>query len=76
MLVLLPFTFCSVQSIKEPLEFLITPVTGSWQVKHSTLFGMAHWMVEHEALAAVAFVGLSLALIALFVALERRYMER
>jgi hypothetical protein len=37
---------------------------------------MAHWMVEHEALAAVAFVGLSLALIALFVALERRYMER
>jgi hypothetical protein len=37
---------------------------------------MAHWMAEHEVLAAAIFVGLSLALIALFAALERRYKEQ
>jgi hypothetical protein len=37
---------------------------------------MAHWMAEHEVLAAVIFVGLSLALIAFFAALERRYKEQ
>jgi hypothetical protein len=37
---------------------------------------MAHWMAEHEILSAALFVGLSLALIALFAALERRYKEQ
>jgi hypothetical protein len=37
---------------------------------------MAHWMAEHEVLAAVIFVGLSLALIFFFAALERRYKEQ
>jgi hypothetical protein len=37
---------------------------------------MAHWMAEHEILAAIIFVGLSLALIAFFTALERRYKEQ
>jgi len=36
---------------------------------------MAHWMAQHEILAAVIFVGLSLALIAFFATLERRYKE-
>jgi hypothetical protein len=36
---------------------------------------MAHWMAEHEVLAAVIFVGLSLALIAIFAAMERRYKD-
>jgi hypothetical protein len=39
-------------------------------------FGMAHWMAEHEILAAVIFVGLSLALIAVFAALEQRYKQQ
>jgi len=34
---------------------------------------MAHWMAEHEILAAIIFVGLSLTLTAIFAALERRY---
>jgi hypothetical protein len=33
-------------------------------------------MNQHEILAAVIFVGLSLALIAFFAALERRYKEQ
>jgi hypothetical protein len=33
-------------------------------------------MSQHEVLAAVIFVGLSLALIAFFAALERRYKEQ
>jgi hypothetical protein len=33
-------------------------------------------MNQHEVLAAVIFVGLSLALIAFFAALERRYKEQ
>ena len=37
---------------------------------------MAHWMVEHEVLAAAIFVGLSLALTAIFAALERRYKQQ
>jgi hypothetical protein len=37
---------------------------------------MAHWMAEHEVLAAGIFVGLSLALIALFAALEQRYKKQ
>jgi hypothetical protein len=37
---------------------------------------MAHWMAEHEALAAAIFVALSLALIALFAAVERRYQDQ
>jgi hypothetical protein len=37
---------------------------------------MAHWMAEHEVLAAVIFVAVSLALIAFFTALERRYKEQ
>jgi hypothetical protein len=36
---------------------------------------MAHWMAEHEVLAAAIFVGLSLALTAIFAALERRYKQ-
>jgi hypothetical protein len=32
---------------------------------------MAHWMAEHEVLAAAIFVALSLALTAFFAALER-----
>jgi len=37
---------------------------------------MAHWMADHEVLAAAIFVGVSLALIAFFAALERRYKEQ
>jgi hypothetical protein len=37
---------------------------------------MAHWMAEHEVLAAVIFVGLSLALTAVFAALERHYKQQ
>jgi hypothetical protein len=37
---------------------------------------MAQWMAEHEVLAAVIFVGLSLALIAIFAALEHRYKQQ
>jgi hypothetical protein len=36
---------------------------------------MAHWMAEHEILAAAIFVALSLALIAIFAALERHYKQ-
>lgn len=39
-------------------------------------YGMAQWMAEHEILAAALFVGLSLALIAIFAALERRYKQQ
>jgi hypothetical protein len=37
---------------------------------------MAQWMAEHEVLAAAFFVGLSVALIVIFAALERRYKEQ
>jgi hypothetical protein len=37
---------------------------------------MAQWMAEHEILAAALFVGLSLALIAIFAALEHRCKEQ
>jgi hypothetical protein len=37
---------------------------------------MAHWMAEHEILAAAIFVALSLALIAIFAALERHYKQQ
>jgi hypothetical protein len=37
---------------------------------------MAHWMAEHEVLAAAIFVGLSLALTAIFAALEHRYKQQ
>lgn len=37
---------------------------------------MAHWMAEHEVLAAAIFVGLSLALTAFFAALERHYKDQ
>ena len=37
---------------------------------------MAHWMAEHEILAAALFVALSLALTALFAALERHYKQQ
>jgi len=37
---------------------------------------MAQWMVEHEILAAAIFVGLSLALVAIFAALEHRYKKQ
>lgn len=37
---------------------------------------MAHWMAEHEVLAAAIFVGLSLALIAIFAALEQHYKQQ
>jgi hypothetical protein len=33
----------------------------------------SQWMQEHEALAAIFFIAVSLALIALFVFLERRF---
>lgn len=36
---------------------------------------MAHWMAEHEILAAALFVALSLALTAFFAALERHYQD-
>ena len=36
---------------------------------------MAHWMAEHEVLAAAIFVGLSLALTAFFAVLERHYKQ-
>jgi hypothetical protein len=37
---------------------------------------MAHWMAEHEVLAAAIFVALSLALTAFFAALERHYKQQ
>lgn len=37
---------------------------------------MAQWMAEHEIMAAAVFVGLSLALIAIFAAVEHRYKEQ
>jgi hypothetical protein len=37
---------------------------------------MASWMSQHEVLAAVIFVGLSLALTAFFAFLERRYKQQ
>jgi hypothetical protein len=37
---------------------------------------MSHWMAEHEILAAAIFVALSLALIAIFAALERHYKQQ
>jgi hypothetical protein len=37
---------------------------------------MARWMAEHEVLAAAMFVGVSLALIAIFAALEHRYKQQ
>jgi hypothetical protein len=36
---------------------------------------MAHWMAQHEVLAAAIFVGLSLALTAFFAVLERHYKQ-
>jgi hypothetical protein len=36
---------------------------------------MAHWMAEHEVLAAAIFVALSLALTAFFAVLERHYKQ-
>lgn len=57
--------------------FRIPNYPCDWKLmgKHSRLMGMAHWMAEHEVLAAVIFVGLSLALIAIFAALEHRYKQ-
>jgi len=50
-------------------------VTGS--ERGSVLgYGMAHWMAEHEVLAAAIFVALSLALTAIFAALEHRYKQQ
>jgi len=37
---------------------------------------MAHWMAEHEVLAAAVFVAVSLALTAVFAALERHYKQQ
>ena len=37
---------------------------------------MAHWMAEHEVLAAAIFVAISLALTAIFAALERHYQQQ
>jgi hypothetical protein len=37
---------------------------------------MARWMAEHEVLAAAIFVALSLALTALFAAMERHYKQQ
>ena len=37
---------------------------------------MARWMAEHEVLAAAIFVALSLALTALFAAMERHYEQQ
>jgi len=37
---------------------------------------MAHWMAQHEVFAAAVFVALSLAITAIFAALERRYGEQ
>jgi hypothetical protein len=37
---------------------------------------MAHWMAEHEVLAAAIFVALSLALTAFFAGLEHRYRHQ
>jgi hypothetical protein len=51
-------------------------VTGGWQPKRFTLLVMAQWMAEHEIMAEAVFVGLSLALIAIFAALEHRYKEQ
>lgn len=37
---------------------------------------MVHWMAEHEVLAAAIFVALSLALTAIFAALEQHYKQQ
>jgi hypothetical protein len=58
--------------------FRILNYPCDWQQATKTFYAtaMAHWMAEHEVLAAAIFVGLSLGLIAIFAALEHRYKEQ
>jgi len=59
-------------------SFRILNYPCDWQQATKTFYAtaMAHWMAEHEVLAAAIFVGLSLGLIAIFAALEHRYKEQ
>ncbi len=58
--------------------FRIPNYSCDWKLatKAFYAYAMAHWMAEHEIMAAVVFVGLSLALIAIFAALEHRYKQQ
>jgi len=64
--------------VKRPiLESLITPVTGSLHAYRSRLNSMfsENWLQQHEVLAAVVFVTLSIALTGFFAWLERRFFS-
>lgn len=72
-------TFCDCSRFFNHLEtFKIPNYPCDWKLatKASYDMGMAHWMAEHEVLAAVIFVGLSLVLIAIFAGLEHRYKQQ
>jgi hypothetical protein len=58
--------------------FRIPNYSCDWKVRTNTPYAtaMAHWMAEHEVLAAALFVALSLALTAIFAALEHRYKQQ
>jgi hypothetical protein len=58
--------------------FRIPNYACDWQLATKAFYAtaMAHWMAEHEIMAAAVFVGLSLALIAIFAALEHRYKQQ
>jgi hypothetical protein len=64
--------------LKKSLESLITPVTGSPRACRSTLNSMfsTKWLQQHEVLAAVVFVSLSIALTGFFAWLERRFFRQ
>ncbi len=60
------------------LKTLITPVTGILRARRSTLTGMhsGKWLQEHEALAAIIFVTLSIGLTGFFAWVERRLFQK
>jgi hypothetical protein len=58
--------------------FRIPNYPCDWQLATKAFYAtaMAHWMAEHEIMAAAIFVALSLALTAFFAALEHRYKQQ
>jgi len=62
----------------ESLESLITLVTWHPACLPFTLKGMfsANWLQQHEVLAAVVFVTLSIVLTGFFAWLERRFFRK
>lgn len=60
------------------LKTLITPVTGIRRAYGSTLNSMfsEKWLQDHEVLAAVVFVSLSILLTGFFAWLERIFFQK